>query len=281
MLGSDIFLTLLILGLAVLIELAAIRMMLPMLVQGGAIRRNFCNDEIPVAGGLTFLVAVLATFIILHFFNLFDIGGVEFYLIAVMGMAFLGFIDDMLGQRDSLGFRGHFSLLFTKGRLTTGALKALGGGMIAIYVAMVYSADMGELVVNFLLVALFTNSMNLFDLRPGRCIKAFLLIFFPLLLFQGELFLAFLPLVGAVLAFFPGDLKAKVMMGDTGSNVLGVTLGVMAVWGLSLSVRIGLVILLVALHILTERYSLTKIIEANQGLSWFDSLGRSDNRSGQ
>ncbi|NLV15712.1 MAG: hypothetical protein GXY50_00690 [Syntrophomonadaceae bacterium] len=278
MLGSEIFLTFFILGMAALLELAAIHMMLPMLVRGGAIRNNFRNYEIPVAGGLTFLVTVLTSFIVLHFFNLLRIREVEIYLIAVLGMAFLGFIDDMLGQRDSLGFRGHFSLLLTKGRLTTGALKALGGGMIALYVAAVYSAGIGELVINVLLVALFTNSMNLFDLRPGRGIKAFLIVFFPLLLFQGELFLIFLPILAAALVFFPGDLKAQVMMGDTGSNVLGISLGIMAVWGLSFPVRICLVILLVLLHLLTERYSLTKIIESNRGLRWFDSLGRSDNR---
>jgi len=277
-LGSEIFLTFFILGMAALLELAAIHMMLPMLVRGGAIRNNFRNYEIPVAGGLTFLVTVLTSFIVLHFFNLLRIREVEIYLIAVLGMAFLGFIDDMLGQRDSLGFRGHFSLLLTKGRLTTGALKALGGGMIALYVAAVYSAGIGELVINVLLVALFTNSMNLFDLRPGRGIKAFLIVFFPLLLFQGELFLIFLPILAAALVFFPGDLKAQVMMGDTGSNVLGISLGIMAVWGLSFPVRICLVILLVLLHLLTERYSLTKIIESNRGLRWFDSLGRSDNR---
>lgn len=266
--------------IGILIETVVIHIVLPMLVRGGAVRENYRHDQVPVAGGLTFPITILLCYLVIQLSNGYVGNRYTLYLIALMGMAFLGFIDDMLGQRDSLGFRGHFTRLLKKGELTTGALKALGGGIIAIYVSLFYSRTLVEFVVNVLVVALFTNSMNLFDLRPGRCVKAFLLFFIPLLVFFEADYILFMPIAGAVLAYFLYDLKAQVMMGDTGSNVLGVTLGIMAVYGLDLSVRVMLLILLLLLHIYTERYSLSKTIEDNRLLRWFDRLGRSDGSSG-
>ncbi|MGE5545064.1 MAG: hypothetical protein ACM3UW_08850, partial [Bacillota bacterium] len=161
------------------------------------------------------------------------------------------------------------------GELTTGGLKALGGGMISIYVSLFYSRTLVEFAVNVLVIALFTNCMNLFDLRPGRCVKAFLLLFIPLLLVSDSYYTLFIPMAGAVLAYFPYDLRARVMMGDTGSNVLGVTLGIMAVYGLELSVRVVLLVGLILLHIFTERYSLSEVIDNNRFFRWLDGLGRS------
>ncbi len=269
------YLALFVFIIGILLEMVAIHIILPMLERCGAVRENYRHDQIPVAGGLTFPITILLCCVLIQFSNGYTGNRFTLYLLAVVVMAFLGFIDDMLGQRDSLGFRGHFSRFLKKGELTTGALKALGGGIIAIYVSLFYSRTFGEFVVNVLIIALFTNCMNLFDLRPGRCVKAFLLLFIPLLLLADSFYLLFMPLAGAVLAYFPHDLKARVMMGDTGSNVLGVTLGIMAVYGLDLPLRVVLVVALILLHIFTERYSLSKIIDSNRFLRWFDRLGRS------
>lgn len=261
--------------IAILLETVVIHIVLPMLARSGAVRDNYRHDKVPVAGGLTFPITILLCYVLIQLTNGYTGNRFTLYLLAVIGMAFLGFIDDMLGQRDSLGFRGHFSRLLKKGELTTGALKALGGGMIAIYVSLFYSRDLGEFVVNALVIALFTNCMNLFDLRPGRCVKAFLLLFIPLLLVSESYYILFVPIAGAVLAYFSHDLRAQVMMGDTGSNVLGVTLGIMAVYSLELPVKVVILVGLILLHIFTERYSLSKIIDNNPFLRWLDRLGRS------
>lgn len=260
---------------AILLETVFIHIVLPMLARCGAVRENYRHDQIPVAGGLTFAGTILVSFVVIQLSNGYTGNRGALYLLAVTVMAFLGFIDDMLGQRDSLGFRGHFSRLLKSGELTTGALKALGGGIIAIYVSLFYSRNFWEFAVNVLVIALFTNAMNLFDLRPGRCVKAFLLLFIPLLIFSDSYYLLFMPVAGAVLAYFTYDLKARVMMGDTGSNVLGVTLGIMVVYGFDLPVRVAFLTGLILLHIFTERYSLSKIIDGNRFLRWFDRLGRS------
>ena len=224
---------------AFLLETIGVHMILPMLANYGALRENYRGDLIPVAGGITFPITILLCYILVQLSDGYTGNSFNLYLLAVMGMALLGLVDDMLGQRDSLGFRGHFGRLF-KGELTTGALKALGGGIIAVYVSLFYSRSLGEFLVNVLVIALFTNCMNLFDLRPGRCIKAFALFFLPMLAYSDSYFILFIPIAGAVLAYFPYDVKARVMMGDTGSNVLGVTLGIMAVYGLELPTRLML-----------------------------------------
>ena len=63
-------------------------------------------------------------------------------------------------------------------------------------------------------------------------------------------------------------------MGDTGSNVLGISIGILIVFGYSINIRIGWLVFLIFIHILTEKYSLTKLIENNKVLNFIDKLGR-------
>ena len=46
------------------------------------------------------------------------------------------------------------------------------------------------------------------------------------------------------------------MMGDTGSNVLGISIGILVVMGYSLKVRLIWLVFLIFIHLLTEKYSL-------------------------
>ena len=72
----------------------------------------------------------------------------------------------------------------------------------------------------------------------------------------------------------PWDLRRAVMMGDAGSNPLGAVLGLACVLALPLTARILLVLVLLALNILSERISFSKVIESNPVLSYLDKLGR-------
>ena len=138
----------------------------------------------------------------------------------MMAMFFAGIIDDTIGNRDVSGLKGHFKSLF-KGKLTTGGFKALFGGFVGLIISISISKNIYDIVINTLIIALSTNLMNLFDLRPGRAIKVYLVIslvlFFTLGGYTRNLLLLIFP---NVLAYFNFDLKAKAMMGDTGSNVL-------------------------------------------------------------
>ena len=117
--------------------------------------------------------------------------------------------------------------------------------------------------------------MNLLDLRPGRAIKAYLFIMVIVFLTLTG-FVQVLPLliVPNVLAYFNYDLKARAMMGDTGSNVLGISIGMLISFGYPFNIRLGWLIFVVIMHIFTEKYSLTKIIEKNKLLNFIDKLGR-------
>ena len=76
------------------------------------------------------------------------------------------------------------------------------------------------------------------------------------------------------LVLFPGDLREKFMMGDAGSNVLGAVIGLGLVLGTSFWWRLGVLVLMLALNILSEMVSFSEVIASNRVLNWLDSLGR-------
>jgi len=128
-----------------------------------------------------------------------------------------------------------------------------------------------------MLISLFTNLINLFDLRPGRASKVFLVLSVLLIstsLIKSYNYLLF-SILGIVIAYIPYDLKAKVMMGDTGSNVLGITLGIYCAITHSFTIKLIYLGILIILHIISEFYSFSKIISNNKFLSFLDNLGRS------
>lgn len=255
--------------------------LLNLLLESGAVRKNYLGHDIPVSAGISFPVSVFLVFIVYVVFSSYE-SSFHIYLIGIMAISFLGFIDDMLGQRDTLGFKGHFGALF-KGRLTTGGFKALGGGFIALFMAFFLTVpgllwnNLGNIIINTLIIALFTNMLNLLDLRPGRAVKGYLLfLLLIVLLAVGRInWLLIGPLLGAVLVYLPVDLKARAMMGDAGSNVLGLTLGYYTAVHLPLAYRIAVLVFLIAVHIYTEKYSITRTIEGVPWLRAIDQLGRS------
>lgn len=247
-----------------------------MLIDSNVIRPNYKKDMIPVSMGLVFLPTIVINAIILIYFtkNFNDLVYVFLYIFGLMSMCLVGILDDIIGNRDVSGLKGHFKSLL-KGTLTTGGFKALFGGFVGLTISVAISKDIVDILINTLIIALSTNLMNLLDLRPGRAIKVYLLIAIILLLTlsgypKGLLFI----LLPSVLIYFRDDLKAKAMMGDTGSNVLGISIGILVAIGYTQPIRLGWLAFLVFIHILTEKYSLTKIIENNKVLNFIDRLGR-------
>lgn len=254
-----------------------------MVGRAGFVRPNFKGDPIPVGVGFIFLLAVLLSLNIdlLLLPGLMGPGAVPF-LMGIAIVTFLGLVDDTLGSREDSGLKGHFMALL-KGRLTTGGLKALAGGIVALTLAVQnYPAQWWQLttipwiVVDTLMIALSINAINLLDLRPGRACKGFILlaIIVTTVSWGNERILTMVLLVGCVLSYLPWDLKARTMMGDTGSNALGLAIGVTAAWAFSPYPKLLYLLFLILFHILTEKYSLTKIIANNKVLDYLDKLGR-------
>ena len=270
------FMTIMLFCIGIAITLLSIPMISKMLENSGMIRENYRGDMIPVGLGLVFIPTLVINSIILIYSNIVPEKIIMIYMLlfASIAMSFVGIIDDSLGNRGVTGLIGHFKALF-KGSLSTGAFKALLGGFVGLTLAVTLSKSIPNIIVATLVVALSTNMMNLFDLRPGRAIKAYvilaIIIFLASAKFNREVMMLIVP---AVLAYFYFDLRALTMMGDAGSNVLGVSIGVFIVSSFDLPVQLVSLVLLVAIHVLTEKFSLTKIIENNKFLDYVDKLGR-------
>lgn len=230
-------------------------------------KRNYKGELIPTGVGAGF---VIFTVII----TLATSNRVEdslLFAFILLSFAFLGFIDDSLGTSEKKGFLGHL----TAGKLSTGGLKALGGGAFSLFAGFFYGNSWYEAVLNGLIIALAANFLNLLDLRPGRCGKVFLACIGTLLLFRSLLLRPLLWLSAAVVGYLYWDLQGVVMMGDTGSNALGAALGLALIAVLSFSVKIPLVIFLLFVNLLSEKVSLCQIIDSNALLRFLDQLGRS------
>lgn len=197
----------------------------------------------------------------------------------LIGVAFLGFLDDSLGQghvsQTPRGWRGHGRAL-RAGRLSTGAIKAIGTLALAAYAVSGTGRESFEYLADVALLILATNLFNLLDLRPGRAEKALFILGAGLCL--GAWTLEPVELLGVfagpvvVGAWF--TLRERAMLGDTGSNFVG---AIAAVWLLTTLDETGRLIALAVLAALTiygEFRSISQTIERVPPLRLLDSLGR-------
>ena len=231
-------------------------------------RENFRGDRIPTGYGSVLVMAVVPFW---PFRLSFGFG--EFFVL-VLGFGILGLIDDIYGNREVCGFKGHLRLL-AKGKVSTGLIKALGGGLLALGIGILLApGHLPQGILNGLVISLCANTLNLLDLRPGRAVSCWWL---------GMLALGFTPSARYVAVlllpvFIPAiwlsvlDRSAKVMLGDAGSNVLGAVLGLAIVYSLGLPAKLALVILMAAANIYSEKYSISRLIENNGFLTSLDRL---------
>lgn len=192
-----------------------------------------------------------------------------------LALAMLGYLDDLYGSRRAGGFAGHLREL-AQGHVTTGLVKAVGGGIVGLAAAWYIGRRGWWIAVAGAVIALSANLANLFDVRPGRAIKLWVPVAAALVVVglpvDGELVL--LGLGGGVLVFFADELRERVMLGDTGAGLLGSVAGGAAV---TTAEGAALVIVLAALLGLTaaaEVVSFSRVIEAVPALRWADRLGR-------
>jgi glucosyl-3-phosphoglycerate synthase len=167
----------------------------------------------------------------------------------VAAVAAIGLADDLWSGPER-GFRAHLAA----GR-TTGVLKLAGIPLAGLAATRSLSGA--------LLVGLSANALNQLDTRPGRALKAYLLVAIPLRAPKGL----------AVL-LLPYDLREMAMLGDAGSNGLGALLGLKSVSRLTGRGRIAAIAGLAGLILLGERRSLGALIEQTPGLRELDAWGR-------
>lgn len=191
------------------------------------------------------------------------------------GAGAVGLFDDLHGATHAKGLRGHLAAL-VHGQVTTGAIKILGVGIVAMLAGLVLERSFGvRALVDGLVIAGTANLVNLFDLRPGRALKVALVAALPLLAVRRSA--VALPLcwpLGVALGVLPLDLRERVMIGDAGANAFGAIVGVALVSILGLPQRFGVLAVVAALTLLSEKVSFSRIIEGTAPLRWADELGR-------
>ncbi len=227
--------------------------------------------------------------------------------VAGLGAAAFGALDDLAGDGSSKGLRGHLDAA-RRGEVTTGAIKILGLGATGLLSAAMIdqsrqtcsgpfshrerNAVMSTLVGGAV-IAGSANIANLLDLRPGRALKAVLLIAAPMLagcrgarlpatasgvpargVARGVARAAAGAAAGAAVGVLPEDLAGQSMLGDTGANSAGALLGTAFVARSGPSGRLLALAAIAFLTLASERVSFTKVIESTPGLRELDALGR-------
>jgi UDP-N-acetylmuramyl pentapeptide phosphotransferase/UDP-N-acetylglucosamine-1-phosphate transferase len=250
----------------------------------GMVRENYRGAPVAFPAGLTIPIAATVAMVALG--PLYEYvskdtlpDGIGIALVFVFGVAALGLIDDLAGSAagQPRGWRGHFGAL-RRGDLSTGVFKAVGVLGLSLAVAALLVAERDHYLLTAAVLVLATNVFNLIDLRPGRAIKAFLLLGAGLSIASGRI----APLqavglfLGPILVLLPLDLREAGMLGDTGSNVIGAVAGVWLI--LTLQTTLALAIAAGVLALITlygEFRSISGFIERTPGFRQLDLLGRS------
>lgn len=275
-------------------------------------RTNFHGATVSLRGGVAMAGASVASAAVAS--ALSDqpraaLGGV----VASLGGGLAGYIDDVDqgahdGGKVAKGLKGHLGAL-AHGQVTTGVIKIAGIGASALAAsALVGSkatsvgAKAADLALNTVLIAGTANLANLLDLRPGRALKATVLVAAPLsylscagaktpasgasdapsvkpvspasasgasaqrLLASG--------LNAAAITALVEDLQETTMLGDTGANAAGALLGTSLAANDSWKLRLGAALGVVSLILASEKVSFSKVIAANPALNWLDQLWR-------
>ena len=247
----------------------------------GFVRENYRGVSVAFPAGIAIPVAALIALIPLALLaELADTDvfppGARAGLTYVVGVAFLGLLDDLVGSDlPARGWRGH-ARAAARGGLTTGAIKAAGSLGLALFVLWGAGDSAGEYLLGAAVLVVATNLFNLLDLRPGRSAKALVLLGAGLTIgaMDADPLWAIGVFAGPILVLLPLDLSEVGMLGDTGSNAIGAVAGVWLVLALSTTGQAVALAVMAAVTVYGEFRSIAKVIDRTPGLRHLDSLGR-------
>ena len=247
-------------------------------------RSNYRKAQVPVGAGIVLALTAIAVEAGLAMLDRLrpdtvgDPGSRLLILFAVVAFCLLGLLDDLAAEGDDRGFRGHLAAM-SHGRLTTGGVKLVGGGLVALAVACsVGNRGGGEVIVDAALIALGANLGNLLDRAPGRTIKFGLVAMVAMGVAASGLersaLIGVAVVAGAALGLLAFDLGEKLMLGDAGSNVVGAASGMGVVFTCGLTARVVVLVVVLGLNVASEKVSFSRVIDGFAPLRAFDRLGR-------
>lgn len=280
-------------------------------------RTNFHGATVSLRGGVAMAGAAVASAAVASVLSdqpRAALGGA----VAALGGGLAGYIDDVDqgahdGGKVAKGLKGHLGAL-AHGQVTTGVIKIAGIGASALAASALVgskatsvSGKAADLALNTVLIAGTANLANLLDLRPGRALKATVLVAAPLSYFscaaaKTPAWETSATASGAVASETPAapasasgasaqrllasglnaaaitalveDLQETTMLGDTGANAAGALLGTSLAANDSWKLRLGATLGVVGLILASEKVSFSKVIAANPALNWLDQLWR-------
>ncbi|WP_161783577.1 hypothetical protein [Paenibacillus tyrfis] len=269
------------------------------LQEHGLSETNYCGRIVPTAGGVLLWLLLLLWYLYEACVAPSTWPNTDRWMLAVTMVGFAGLLDDLLGEREVKGLCNHWKALIEQRRITTGIVKA-GTTLVAGMLILLPEADMFRsgtgatfaadshmlwyLPFKLLLILLATNAVNLLDVRPGRALKGFFVSLLLLVWLASwresgteagwNVWRLLVPLTIGAGVFAGADLRGKAMLGDAGANVLGFALGVGFSVLTPVPVQAAALAVLVGLHAITWRRSLSVIIERHALLRWLDQAGR-------
>jgi UDP-GlcNAc:undecaprenyl-phosphate GlcNAc-1-phosphate transferase len=249
------------------------------LSQSGHVKLNYRQREVVFPFGVLSVLGALLALAPLALLQRLEVAGTlhpETLIVAVyvLGVAFLGLVDDTLGG-EPRGWRGHGRAVLRM-QLSTGALKAVGSLGLALYAMSYAGLSTGRWLLASAVLVLATNAFNLLDLRPGRATKVFVLLGTGLTIGAGSMrpLWALGLFVGPALVAGAYDLREHAMLGDTGANLLGALAGLWLVLSLSTLGQAIALAILVLVTIYGELRSISTLVDRIPLLRQLDSLGR-------
>jgi UDP-GlcNAc:undecaprenyl-phosphate/decaprenyl-phosphate GlcNAc-1-phosphate transferase len=234
---------------------------------------NHRGRRVPAVLGVALVVGMAAGWVVLLTVGLPRRPGIEI-LGAVGLVATAGILDDVAGHH-ARGFRGHFGSL-ARGQVTTGILKLVVGLAVAVVLAVRAGGDPVRIVASAVLIVVSINLWNAMDVAPGRALKVGVLVLGAVLVavLDGPAGALAAVAIGAALAVFPFDLAERGMLGDAGSNPLGLLAGLALALALPTSAVVVAAGIGLVAQVAAETVTLSRLIEAVPPLRWLDRAGR-------
>ena len=180
---------------------------------------NYHGKEVVYGTGLAFLIPCILS--VLPLWEKIGKDNFIVYLVMLLSMTLMGYLDDSLGDSTRKGFKDHISGLLS-GYLTTGIIKIVLALIIGFIISKTYYTSLLDIAFHSTLFCLCVNFINLLDLRPGRAIKGFTVLVLFISLFSNFRSLwIILPIFSGLSIYIKDEMNERCMLGDTGSNLLG------------------------------------------------------------